>query len=576
MKPTLVFRLQLAQNLAWMTLFSAQVLAAPTNLTQLAFVKASNTGANDQLGYSVALSGNTMVVGAPQESGSSSGVNGPDNDSLYQAGAASVYVSDGTNWTQQAYLKASNPDSQDFFGWSVAISGDTIVVGAYGEASNATGVNGNQGNGGFPGMGAAYVFVRSGETWSQQAYLKASNPGQVSFGWSVAISSNTIVVGATGESSAATGVNGNQIVSPTNAASASGAAYVFVRSGSTWSQQAYLKASNTGNNDHFGQSVAVDADTIIIGAEGERSDADGINGNQADNSLSNVGAAYIFFRSDTNWSQQAYVKASNSDANDNFGWTVAISGDTAIVGAYAEASAATGINGNQTNNATLGAGAVYVFTRSGTNWSQQAYLKASNAEAGDTFGWSVGISGDYLVVGATGEASGLVGDQNDNGRQGSGAAYLFGRTGNNWTQQAYLKANPQDFGFFGDVFGHAVATSGDLVGVGAHREDSNATGINGDAENDSAGQSGAAYIFGNAPPTPPSVPPSIVSITVTPFQVTLECLGDPDASYSIERRPDFDNGWGWIGSEIAQPDGTFFFSDFDVLPNSAFYRLVKE
>jgi hypothetical protein len=561
--------------------FGAQFLsisaqAGPTNLTQLAFVKASNTGANDQLGNSVAISGNTMVVGALQESGSSSGVNGPDNDSLFWAGAAYVYVSDGTNWTQQAYLKASNPDSQDFFGGAVAISGDTIVVGAYGEASNATGVNGDQGNGGFPGMGAAYVFVRSGETWSQQAYLKASNPGQVSFGWSVAISSNTIVVGATGESSAATGVNGNQIVSPTNAATASGAAYVFVRSGSTWSQQAYLKASNTGNNDHFGQSVAVDADTIIIGAEGERSNADGINGDQADNSFNNVGAAYIFNRTGTNWSQQAYVKASNSDANDNFGWTVAISGDTAIVGAHGEASAATGVNGNQTDNSAGSAGAAYVFTRSGATWSQQAYLKASNAEAGDTFGWSVSVDGDHAVVGAIGEDSGIVGDQNNNDRSGSGAGYVFTRSGGTWTQQAYLKANPQDFGFFGDLFGNAVAISGDLVGVGAYWEDSDATGINGDPDNNSASQSGAAYIFGNAPPTPPSVPPSIVSISFDPFQVTLECLGDPDASYSIERRPDFDNGWGWIGYEVAQPDGTFFFYDFDVLPDSAFYRLVKE
>jgi hypothetical protein len=574
MKPFPLFALGRLQtlNLAWIVLFSIPAPAALTNLTQLAYVKASNTGADDNFGNAVAISGNTMVVGAPQEAGSAAGVNGPDDNLLFAAGAAYVYVFDGTNWAQQAYLKASNPDASDYFGWSVAISGDTIVVGAYGESSNATGVNGNEANDSLPFAGAAYVFVRSGTTWTQQAYLKASNTGQDSFGWSVGISGDTIVVGANLEASNATGVNGNQ---SNNTVPGAGAAYVFVRNGSTWTQQAYLKASNPGSSDHFGQSVAIDADTIIVGAEGERSDADGINGNQADDSLSSVGAAYIFTRAGTNWSQQAYVKASNSGANDTFGWSVAISGDTAIVGAYSEASAATGINGNQADNSAPGAGAAYVFTRTGVNWSQQAYLKASNNEGGDSFGWSVSIWGDYAVVGATGEDSGIVGDQNDNGRQNSGAAYVFTRTGGTWSQQAYLKADPQDFGFFGDIFGYAVAIAGDLVVVGAYQEDSNATGINGDPDNNSASAAGAAYVFGNAPPTPPSVPPNIVSLTVSPFQVTLECLGEANASYSIERRPDFENGWGWIGSEVAQPDGTFFFSDFDLL-DSAFYRLVKE
>lgn len=548
---------------------------APTNLIQQAYIKASNTGDDDSFGYAVAIAGNTLVVGAHQESGNSAGINGPDNNLAFWAGAAYVYVYDGTNWTQQAYLKAAVPDSQDFFGNAVAISGDTIVVGAYGEASNATGVNGNESNNSLPFAGAAYVFVRSGTNWTQQAYLKASNTGQDAFGWSVAISGDTVIVGANGEASNTTGVNGSQT---NNAAGASGAAYVFVRNGTNWTQQAYLKASNTGSGDHFGHAVAIDADTIIVGAEAERSDANGIDGNQTDNNVENAGAAYIFTRTGTNWSQQAYVKASNSGTNDYFGWSLAISGNTAIVGAYGESSAAMGVNGNQSDDSALLAGAAYVFTRSGANWTQQAYLKASNAEAGDTFGWCVGISGDHAVVGATGEdsfSSGINGDEGNASlpRDAYGAAYVFSRSGGVWTQAAYVKASNPDTS---DLFGNAVAIHGDLIAASAYWEDSNATGVNGDEYSDFASRSGAVYVFGNMPPAPPSVPPSIISITVSPSQVLLECLGDPAASYSIERRPDFENGWGWIGSEVAQPDGTFFFQDFDVLPDSAFYRLVKE
>ncbi len=149
----------------------------------------------------------------------------------------------------------------------MALSGDTLVVGAYEEDSNATGVNGEQGNNLASNAGAAYVFVRSGNTWSQQAYLKASNTGADDlFGWSVALSGDTLVVGAWGEDSNATGVGGDQ---GNNLAEYAGAAYVFVRSGGLWSQQAYLKASNTGADDGFGSSVALSGDTLVVGANRE-------------------------------------------------------------------------------------------------------------------------------------------------------------------------------------------------------------------------------------------------------------------------------------------------------------------
>ncbi len=306
------------------------------------------------------------------------------------------------------------------------MSGDTVVVGAFGEESSAPGVNGNQGDNAAPLSGAAYVFVRSGTTWSQQAYLKASAPGGGDrFGHSVAVSNDTVVVGAWLEASNATGVNGDQ---GDNSATEAGAAYVFVRSGMTWSQQAYLKASNTGASDRFGISVAVSGDTAVVGAYWEDSNATGVNGDQADNSASHSGAAYVFVRSGGVWSQQAYLKASNTGASDDFGYSVAVSGDTVVVGAILEDSSASGVDGNQADDSAADSGAAYVFVRSGSTWSQQAYLKASNTGADDGFGDSVGVSGDTVVVGAYQErsnATGVNGNQGDNSATEAGAAYVF-------------------------------------------------------------------------------------------------------------------------------------------------------
>lgn len=261
---------------------------------------------------------------------------------------------------QQAFLKASNTDAFDFFGRSVSVSDDTVVIGAYQESSSATGVDGNQADNSAPASGAAYVFVRSGSSWSQQAYLKASNTDASDlFGRSVSISGDTVVVGAPEESSSASGVGANQT---DNNANSSGAAYVFIRSGTTWSQQAYLKASNSDAGDFFGYSVSVAGDAIIVGATRERSNSTGVNGNQTDNSLTSPGAAYVFARSGVSWSQQAYLKASNTNARDIFGWSVSISGDTAVVGAYLEDSSLTGVNGgNQADNGAQDSGAAYVF-----------------------------------------------------------------------------------------------------------------------------------------------------------------------------------------------------------------------
>ena len=173
------------------------------------------------------------------------------------------------------------------------------------------------------------------------------------------MSGNSVVIGASGEDSNATGLDGNQ---SDNGAADSGAAYVFVRSGTSWSQQAYLKASNTGTNDQFGGSVAASGDTVVVGGWQEDSNAVGANGNQSDNSATDSGAAYVFVRNGTNWAPRGYLKASNTGAGDDFGIAVAVSGETVVVGADLEDSNATTVNGNQIDNSASDAGAAYLFT----------------------------------------------------------------------------------------------------------------------------------------------------------------------------------------------------------------------
>jgi hypothetical protein len=408
---------------------------------QQAYVKASNTTIGGFFGWDVALSadGDTLAVGAYREASAATGIDGDQADTTAPgAGAVYVYTRSGSTWSQQAYVKASNTDAFDEFGSSVALSadGNTLAVGARSEDSAATGIDGNQADNSATDAGAVYVFTRSGVTWSQQAYVKASNTGANDFLGelgAVALSAdgNTLAVGAPTETSAATGINGNEADNSTVEA---GAVYVFTRSGTTWSQQAYVKASNTGAGDRFGASVALSADgnTLAAGALWEDSAATGINGNQADNSAPNAGAVYVFTRSGTTWSQQAYVKASNTGAFDSFN-RVALTagGNTLAVGAPGEASAATGINGNQFDNSAPNAGAVYVFTRSGTTWSQQEYVKASNTEASDlfsSFGVALSADGNTLAVPAYVEdsaATGINGDQADNSADEAGAVYLY-------------------------------------------------------------------------------------------------------------------------------------------------------
>jgi hypothetical protein len=344
--------------------------------------------------------------------------------------------------------------------------------------------------------GAVYIFARNTTgVWSQQAYIKASNGQSIdAFGVSVALSGDTLVVGAHLEDSMATGVNGDQA---DNSLQDSGAAYVFTRDAAgVWTQQAYLKASNTGAGDQFGQAIALSDDTLAVAAMGERSKSTGIDGNQSSNSWAETGAVYVFTRDGTDaWSQQAYIKASNTGSGDTFGTSVALSDGTLVVGAAREDSAARGVDGFEADNKALNSGAAYVFTRDASStWSQQAYIKASNADIQDQFGHALALDGDLLIVGAREDsaASGAGGDESDNSATNSGAVYLFVRdlTGT-WSQSAYLKSSNTDTE---DGFGSAMAVGGGFLVIGAHLEDSAAAGVGGDQADNNATESGAAYI----------------------------------------------------------------------------------
>jgi hypothetical protein len=397
-----------------------------------AYLKASNTGADDRFGSPVALSGDTAVIGAPDEDSAATGVNGNQaSNTAPDSGAAYVFVRSGSSWSQQAYLKASNTQGGDFFGRSVAISGNMVVVGAHFEDSDATGVNGNQASNAASASGAAYVFVRSGTSWSQQAYLKASNSGDGdNFGRAVAVSGSLIAVGAPGEDSAANRVDGNQA---SNEANNAGAVYVFGRLPLTnsWTQRAYLKASNAGAGDGFGGSVALSGNTLVVGAPEEDSASTGVNGIQLNGNAPDSGAAYVFTTDilGFTWSQQAYLKASNTGANDRFGGAVALSGEILVVGAPEEDSPATGVNGSQGDElSAVDSGAAYVYTRVGTSWRQQAYLKPCHSAAVQYFGTAVAISGDTVMVGAWADssaASGVNGDPSNTEALYSGAAHVF-------------------------------------------------------------------------------------------------------------------------------------------------------
>jgi hypothetical protein len=307
-------------------------------------------------------------VGANAEDSNATGINGNQADnSMQSAGAVYVFTRNGTAWTQQAYIKASNTAGNMQFGYGVTLSADgsTLAVGGFDEAGASREINGPQARG-RTGSGAVYILTRAGTTWTQQAYIKPNNVDQNdSFGAAVALSDdgNTLLAGSLDEDCMATGVNPTvNCTEDVKADTSTGAAYVFIRSGTTWTQQAFVKPSNTGANDWFGSRLAISGDgkTVVASAQLEDSNARGINGNQADNSAIEAGAAYVFRRTGTTWTQLAYVKGGNTEAFDEFASSVALSrdGQTMVAGARAEDGSA---KGGPNDNSADEAGAAYVF-----------------------------------------------------------------------------------------------------------------------------------------------------------------------------------------------------------------------
>jgi hypothetical protein len=406
-------------------------------------LKASNAGTGDEFGWSVSLDadGNTLAVGARNEKSGIVGNEG-DNTSFGDlgtgAGAVYVFTSDGATWTQKDYVKSNNPEFGpgfgNQFGQSVSLNadGDMLAVGARFEDGDATGI------GGIvldlvTDSGAVYIFnLEVDDTWTQNTYIKASNTSASdAFGQVVSLGTRAngdviLAVGAFHEASGASGIDGNQ---SDDTVTDAGAVYAFTRDVGTgvWSQNNYIKASNTGISDRFGITLdlSTDGNTLAVGSYRE----DGI--------ASDSGAVYVFSHNGTDWSQQgSLIKASNAESSDEFGRSVSLSanGDTLAVGAHFEDSNTTGIAGAENNESASESGAVYTYTRSGSNWSQQTYVKASNTDAGDAFGWSVSLTadGNTLAVGAkledskaTGVGGTVTGTQTDNSTSEAGAVYLY-------------------------------------------------------------------------------------------------------------------------------------------------------
>ncbi len=348
-------------------------------------VTASGPPSKDQFGRSVAISGDVAIVGAP------------DDDTAAGVDAGSAYVftrSSGTSWTASAKLTAPNAASGDMLGVSVAISGETILVGAVPDWWRY-----------YPNQGKVCVFVRSFGSWLPQAVLQSSNPGyNPTFGSSIAISGDTAVVGEPGAN----------------------AAHVYLRSGSSWSPQARL----TGDGA-FGASLAASGDRIIVGDPGEK---------HAE--VYSSGTAYIFERTNATWSRVAKFAAPDPKECEHFGGSVALSADTAIVGVPGD-------------SAYPYKGRVFVYTRNGATWTNQGLLVAADGEANDSFGASVALVGDTAIVGAVGDDAASNSDV--------GSAYVFTRSGTNWTPQNKLT----DSGGASSTLGASISMAGRTILIGA-------------------------------------------------------------------------------------------------------------
>ncbi|MBN1558738.1 T9SS type A sorting domain-containing protein [candidate division KSB1 bacterium] len=390
------------KNLALIITLSLFVAFVPNNVyTQFETkITPSDGETSESFGQSVSISGDYVIVGAPYDS---------DNGGL--SGSAYIFKRNGTKWIEQTKFTASDGEASDRFGYSVAISGDYVVIGAVGDNDK-----------GFR-SGSAYIFKRNSDSWIEEAKLTASDgDAGDAFGVSVSINGDYTVVGAL-ESDAK--------------AIRSGSAYVFKREGTNWVEEAKLAADDGAFYDLFGYSVYISGDYVVVGAI-----YDNTNGFQC-------GSGYIFEWDDTNWEQHAKLTASDGAGDDYFGGSVSISGDYVVVGAYGDDDM-----GNHS-------GSAYIFKHDGTKWIEETKITASDGEEGDTFASSVCICGNKLLVGVHGD--------DDNGYE-SGSAYIFMHDGSKWIEVEKFAASDGDAG---DYFGCSVSISGEYAVIGAFRDNDN-------------------------------------------------------------------------------------------------------
>ena len=382
---------------------------------------AGDRGAGDQLGFAVAIGENEVIAGAPKH-----------NAGGLSSGAAYIFEQrEDASWVESGKLSDGETASEDQFGVSVAISGNFAISGAQQDDDIA------------PNAGAAYIFERSGLLWLQRTKLTAddSKAGDL-FGNAIAMDDKTVIIGAPGVD---------------DAGPEAGAAYVFVQIGEEWIQQARLIGDDLEIFDRFGSAVAVHGDTAIIGAYGK------------DEIGTDSGAAYVFVRSGASWTQQTKLTHPGAVPGDLFGFAVGVYDDNALIGAY------------RSDVAGPDSGAVYLFRRNGRTWTQDILLIPNDISIGDEFGYAINLTKGAAIIGAPKE---------DRHLDDVGAAYIFVETRNAWVQQAKLGASDASTG---DEFGSAVAIHEDTVIVGAWKDNHALI----DPHEDPAQQSdkGSAYSF---------------------------------------------------------------------------------
>lgn len=411
---------------------------------QQAYIKADHPSETPVFGFALALSGNTLLVGVPYEDSSASGINAtPVDASVVNSGAVYVFVWNGDTWIRQAYIKAPSVRSEDYLGFSAVIDGDTIAVGVPGQDL------------GLPTIaGKVFIYTRHDGVWSLQAQLSASDAAAGdAFGYMLALERDRLVVGAPLQLTR--GVRG-------------GAAYVFTREEGVWGREQKLTASEVTSLGGFGKAVALSGDTIAIGAVTESIDAE------------YAGAVYVFALRGDRWMPLQRLQRKPPVGGAQFGFSLALRGDTLAAGAPRDEASP---------------GEAHVYTRSGDVWTLAQALMASPPKPADFFGFALALADRALLIGAPGASSsarGLGGDAALSDAPRSGAAYLYAATSMGFQLSTYLKAGNARAQ---DTFGASVVVSADTLVVGAPRESSSAVGINPSADDSASPSAGAAYVF---------------------------------------------------------------------------------